>query len=128
MNPEAHLKKNGPRRNYGKNIPNWFWVKPGIKGSSAIELNRSAPQPLAGIRSSLGGATIDTQVQSDLLLGLDVLWIADDDLRSSTIFGNLPHHTDLLIAVIFLSGYEFLAILSPNQDREDLARVRLVQV
>ena len=64
----------------------------------------------------------------DLLLHLDTLWIADHNFWYTTVFGNFPRDTDLFVSVLFLGRTEFVPILSPYQDSEDLTGIRFVEI
>src|SRR5580692_10889299 len=68
------------------------------------------------------------QRRCDLFLNLKILGIAYHDFGRTTVFGDLARHADLFIPVLFFRSAEFVAALSPNQDREGLVRVWLIEV
>ncbi len=65
---------------------------------------------------------------TDISIHLNLLGPFSDDLRYIPILRDLSCHADALSLVLALWGTKFAPIATPDDDREDLVGVRLIQI
>src|SRR5260370_21674609 len=65
---------------------------------------------------------------TDISIHLNLLGPFSDDLRYIPILRDPSCHADALSLVFALWGTQFAPIATPDDDREDLAGIRLVQI